>query len=327
MKKVTVVLPTYNGAEFLRQSIDSVLGQTYKDIQLILVDDCSTDETPSIISYYARRDPRVHVIRNVENQKLPKSLNIGFSAAEGEYWTWTSDDNWYEPDAIMKMVRYLDENPDKGLVAADFKKYCGDSITASHIDVTPEHLLEGTIGACFLYRADIAKEVGPYNVECFLAEDFEYWLRMGLRTKFGKINEVLYNYRIHPNSLTGSRMQEIMAVNLKVKESMIERYKETYLNFDFTKTELEILWKRLLEDKDVAAVEKLRRCVGAGEIADRLKDRYKRTGDWFYTGTLARMGIFFYLKAKWLKFKYWKRFAEKKAENGHIAAMVVKEGQ
>ena len=99
-KLVSIVLPTFNGEEFLAQSIESVLKQSYKNLELIIVNDCSTDSTPRIIEEFAKKDSRIKIIHNAINQKLPRSLNIGFNAASGEYWTWTSDDNYYLENAI-----------------------------------------------------------------------------------------------------------------------------------------------------------------------------------------------------------------------------------
>ena len=93
--KISVVLPVYNGERYLRESLDSILAQTMGDFELIVVDDCSTDATSVILAEYAVRDSRIRIIRNAENQKLPRSLNIGFAEARGEYLTWTSDDNVY----------------------------------------------------------------------------------------------------------------------------------------------------------------------------------------------------------------------------------------
>src|SRR5436190_21740360 len=93
--KVSIVLPTYNRAKYLKLSIDSCLIQTFKDFELIIVDDCSKDETPQTIKSYT--DPRIRYHRNESNQRLPRSLNIGFSLAKGEYLTWTSDDNFFLP--------------------------------------------------------------------------------------------------------------------------------------------------------------------------------------------------------------------------------------
>lgn len=97
--KVSIVLPTYNGARYLRQSIDSCLGQTYRNLELIVVDDASTDTTPEIIRSY--QDPRIRVIRHEKSKMLPESLNTGFRAVSGDYLTWTSDDNYYVPEAIL----------------------------------------------------------------------------------------------------------------------------------------------------------------------------------------------------------------------------------
>ena len=96
--KVSIVLPTYNGARYLKSSVESCLNQTHKNIELVIVDDCSTDETPDIVRSY--NDPRIRYVRNETNQRLPRSLNIGFALATGDYLTWTSDDNEFLPHSI-----------------------------------------------------------------------------------------------------------------------------------------------------------------------------------------------------------------------------------
>ena len=76
---ISIVLPVYNGAKYLRESIDSVLAQTYTNWELLIVDDCSGDETPEIAREYAEKDPRIHYYRNEQNLRLPRNLNKGFS--------------------------------------------------------------------------------------------------------------------------------------------------------------------------------------------------------------------------------------------------------
>src|SRR3989338_4736656 len=115
--KASIVLPTHNGARYLRQSIDSCLSQTYKNIELIIVDDCSTDETPDIVR--SCNDPRIRYVRNKTNQRLPRSLNIGFALTTAEYLTWTSDDNQFLPEAIAVMLGFLMENESIDFVYAD----------------------------------------------------------------------------------------------------------------------------------------------------------------------------------------------------------------
>ena len=113
---VSIVLPVYNGQQYLRGSLKSILAQTYNNWELIVVDDASTDRTPAIIREFAGHDERIRVIRNEQNRKLPTSLNVGFADSRGEYLTWTSDDNLYEPEAIALMVETLDARADVGLV-------------------------------------------------------------------------------------------------------------------------------------------------------------------------------------------------------------------
>ena len=107
MPKVSIVLPTYNGEKYIKESIESILSQTLTDWELIIVNDCSKDTTASIISEYASEDDRIKIITNEQNQKLPESLNIGFRQACGEYLTWTSDDNMYKPQALKTMRNVL----------------------------------------------------------------------------------------------------------------------------------------------------------------------------------------------------------------------------
>lgn len=212
MAKVSIVLPTYNGEKYIRESIDSVINQTFTDWELIIVNDCSTDNTPLIIQEYANQDSRIKVIHNRTNQKLPKSLNIGFTYAEGEYLSWTSDDNYYLPNAIEKMSQYLDMQKDTYLVCADmyyinangivtgrFARYNSDSMCFSNC-----------VGACFMYRKKVLEKIGGYDLNMFLIEDYDYWLRILFEFgTIGYIDEPLYAYRFHADSLTGSRMAEI----------------------------------------------------------------------------------------------------------------------
>ena len=113
---ISVVLPTYNGAKYISQAIESILNQTFKDFELVIVNDASTDNTLNIISGYAEKDERIKVITNAVNSKLPKSLNIGFSNCKGDYFTWTSDDNILHPDVFEKLVYVLENNSDVGFV-------------------------------------------------------------------------------------------------------------------------------------------------------------------------------------------------------------------
>lgn len=212
MPKVSIILPTYNGERYLKQAIDSILAQTYTDWELILVNDCSTDATADIVEQYAGRDARIRTIHNTSNQKLPASLNIGFAAARGEYFTWTSDDNLYLPDAIGVMAKYLDEHEDVSMVRAsmDFID-AEDRIIGRSETYTDEKMYAfNCLGACFMYRRTVRDAIGDYDVNTYCAEDYDYWLRV--LERFGTImpiDQILYRYRRHGDSLSETKRKQV----------------------------------------------------------------------------------------------------------------------
>ena len=208
-KKVSIVLPVYNGEDSLSDAIESVLNQTYKNLELIIVNDCSSDGTAKIIEKYALQDKRIGIINNKINQKLPRSLNIGFKAATGEYLTWTSDDNVYRESAIERMVSVLDHKTDIGMVYTDYTivNELGNQMeTYVNIVQNPENLrLMSVVGACFLYRRSVAERVGEYDAELFLAEDYDYWIRIWKCAKCLALHENLYVYKLQGKSLTATK--------------------------------------------------------------------------------------------------------------------------
>lgn len=215
MKKVSIILPTFNGEKFIKESIESILNQSFSGWELIIVNDGSTDNTPNIIRDYALKDSRITVLSNEINKKLPASLNIGFENAKGDYYTWTSDDNIYKKNAIETMVKYLDNNPDTDLVSFNEDIVLENGKFEQTLnDLCPNrNTLQLTkccnIGACFMYRKETAQKVGEYDEEMFCAEDYDYWCRIALKGKIQYCNENLYTYRKHKNSLSATQVPEI----------------------------------------------------------------------------------------------------------------------
>lgn len=199
---VSIVLPTFNGSRYLRESLDSCLNQTFDGIELIVVDDGSTDETPKILEEY--KDPRLRVIRHRRNLKLPSALNSGFAASVGEYLTWTSDDNRYHAAAIETMLAALRARPDVGLVYAGMRLIDEFGRLIREEAAEPPEMLQrkSVVGACFLYRRSVYQQIGDYNESLFRIEDYDYWLRIAQRFKIAPLSEILYDYRVHPASLT-----------------------------------------------------------------------------------------------------------------------------
>ena len=223
-KKVSVVLPVYNGAKRVSKAIESVLSQSYTNLELIIVNDCSTDNTMEVLRGYADKDSRIKVYENEVNQKLPRTLNNGFSHVEGDYLTWTSDDNTYKLNAIEKMVQYLDEHPDIDMVYADFDivNLDGTYRETKRVFEPDELRFQNSVGACFLYTKELAAKVGEYDPDLFLAEDYEYWIKAYLNGNLYHIPEVLYNYGWHDASLTVTKAYQVYHKTFEAKEKHYE---------------------------------------------------------------------------------------------------------
>jgi len=217
---VSVVLPVYNGSNVLAKSIDSVLNQTYKNIELIIVNDGSTDDTLKIAQSFAARDKRIKIISQ-ENKKLPTALSVGFRAAKGEFFTWTSADNIMLPDCVKILTENLQRKPHTAMVYGNmrlinkdgkikrghfwFEKplFSGNVCLPKSADAL-NTFANNTIGAAFMYRKSAAYILEDYSKFKTNLEDYDYWMRMNSLLKIEHTDEEkpLYLYRIHSDSLT-----------------------------------------------------------------------------------------------------------------------------
>lgn len=225
MPKVSIILPTYNGEKYLKQSVNSIINQTFTDWELIIVNDCSNDNTVNIVNDYAELDERIKVIHNKENQKLPSSLNIGFKQATGDYFTWTSDDNIFEKEAIGKMVSFLDINKLIPMVRTDMSIIDDNSKIVGYSDKfnNRKMFINNYVGACFMYRKEVAHKIGGYNKDLFCVEDYDYWIRvMEEFGDIGNIQEVLYRYRNHQESLSNTKKDMVESQLIKMRKIHID---------------------------------------------------------------------------------------------------------
>ena len=204
-------MPIYNGEKYMRQSIESVINQTYKNWELIIIDDCSIDSTPEIAKEYAKNDNRIKYYRNESNLKLPRGLNKGFSLSKGEFLTWTSDDNLYYSTAIERMVETLHkEKTDFVFATCDVINENGEvvEIIKAPKDYKRAILHVDFVGACFLYTRNVYETIGEYDPSKILVEDYDYWLRIFCRFDVSNIQDVLYQYRWHDGALTSTEKKD-----------------------------------------------------------------------------------------------------------------------
>jgi glycosyltransferase involved in cell wall biosynthesis len=211
---VSIVLPTYNGARYLDESVGSCRAQTLTNWELIIVDDGSTDETPLRIAQYVSADHRIRSVRHETNRKLPAALNTGFHLARGHFLTWTSDDNYYRPEALESMLTFLESHPQAGMVYTDWTMIDENdgSSTTMRVGDPNDLILENCIGPCFLYRRQVKEVTGAYADGLFLAEDYDYWLRVSRHFRILPLHQNLYYYRCHGMSLKSRHQDKIVRV-------------------------------------------------------------------------------------------------------------------
>ena len=227
---VSIVLPTYKRAHLLAQAIRSVLAQTYTNLELIIVDDNSPDDTAAVVQSFD--DARIRYVKNEPNLKLPRALNRGFSLSRGAFLTWTSDDNLYADNAIEKMIRALQDGA-CDFVYADYYLFAEQDAAGQPLDIHHDKL-PGTvqlekgnhIGACFMYARRVYEAIGDYDPELFLVEDYDYFIRIAQRFTLCHIPEPLYYFRRDDDTLYLSRFAQVKASDVLV------RYKNGLLTED-----------------------------------------------------------------------------------------------
>jgi len=201
---VSIVLPTLNGSRYIQQSIESCLGQSYANLEVIVVDGGSTDGTLDLVAGLG--GARIRVVHQPANSgRLPGALNLGFAQAQGEFFTWTQDDDWYEPTAIEYLARYLMDNPKVGLAYASFAfvDEAGQFVRDSTLGPPEALYWTNCVGHCFLYRRTVAAQVGEYALNYVMAEDAQYWMRVFKVAPMAFLPGRYFNHRLHAGNLTG----------------------------------------------------------------------------------------------------------------------------
>lgn len=247
MKKslVSIIMPVYNAEKFLAEAIESILGQTYQNFELIILDDGSEDNSLNIIKSYATKDSRINTISH-ENKGLVKTLNEGLKLANGNYICRMDADDISKSRRLEKQVHFLEENLDVVLVGCyfdllvengtdtellktiyKFQKYAHEFNNMTQQNIFIGHVL---LHPTWMFRNGLQKKIG-YYADYKHYEDGEYLFRIISKgMKIGVVEEILFQYRIFNSSKSGSDNLK----NLGIKEDSI-RFHLEYLNNYFNK--------------------------------------------------------------------------------------------
>ena len=226
--KISVILTAHNYAKFLGQAIDSVLNQTFKDFELIIVNDGSTDHTSEVLLRYSN-DPRIRVI-NLGGAGLASACNVAISKAKGEYIIRLDADDFYDENILLIESNILDSRPEIHLVYSDYYRvdYVGNIIDHYRLMKSNDELKlldRAPLGAGAMYRRSCYEEIGGYNEELRYQEDYDFWLRFINRYKVYNVRLPLMYYRQHEGSMSTNTDHRKMARG-HVKHEFVKKHSE-----------------------------------------------------------------------------------------------------
>lgn len=213
VETVSIIIPAYNHARYIRQAVLSALNQSYADVEALVIDDGSTDNTKDVVDPLGT-DPRLTYIRQ-ENQGLPSARNRGILAGHGKYVNFLDADDYLHPDKIAHQVNFLEDNPEYDLIYCDIWRVGDDgeplddySIGGTRQQLTGDLFVPLMLGGYFpphtvLLRRSALDRVGYFDLDLNGCADYDLWLRLaghGCRAYY--LDEKLAYYRIHPDSMS-----------------------------------------------------------------------------------------------------------------------------
>jgi glycosyltransferase involved in cell wall biosynthesis len=223
---VSVLLPVYNAQKFLSESIESILTQTYQNLELIVVDDASTDDSWQIMQLYKEKDNRVKIFQNIQNLKLSRTLNKALSSASGKYIARMDADDISLPDRIQLQVDYMESHPEVGICGGRMNIIGTDGVI---FGCRKYHLVDKEIRShifryspyshpLIMMRKNVLDQVGGYRHEYNPAEDYELYFRIGEISRFGNLPHTLLNYRIVGNSMTTGDTKKMERLTIRIRD-------------------------------------------------------------------------------------------------------------
>lgn len=218
--RVSVLIPTYNCAQYIGEAIESVLAQTFQDFEIIVMDDGSTDDTAQIVARY----PRVRYIQK-EHSGISDSRNAAIAAAAGEIVAFLDADDLFAPDKLQKQVEYLDANPDCHLIFTKAENFYQDA--QAERGEAQQGLYNASLERCIItsaIRRSVFREHGGFRTDYPHGEDTQFMYRLSISglSIDQCLPEVLYKRRVHHSNISlthegpgANRLMEIMADALR----------------------------------------------------------------------------------------------------------------
>ena len=215
--KVTVLMSVYNGGKYLREAIESILNQTFKDFEFLIINDGSTDRTAEILQSYD--DPRIKIINNEKNIGLTKSLNKGLKMARGEYIARMDADDISMPERLEKELTTITNDKEIGMVTSwidEISQIVTHSDYSTRVRTTnfPEEIFYTLLfhnciaHSTVLFNKELVLSLGGYDESYEQSQDYDLWIKLSRVSKIVKLREVLVRRRSHENTISRTNIQQ-----------------------------------------------------------------------------------------------------------------------
>ncbi|MBF0522910.1 MAG: glycosyltransferase [Candidatus Omnitrophica bacterium] len=213
MMKVSVIIPTYNRAQYLKHALDSVFQQTYTDFEVVVVDGGSIDNTKEVLNDYKSAYQGKIKCFFCENKGAAAARNFGVKHASGEWIAFLDSDDLWLPYKLEQQIKFLDETPDVSLVYSLYESFddrgsCVSDVLANYYKVLPQgNVLPELLLRCFIWtstvvmRRNLFKEMNGFNERLRIGEDYDLWLRVAQKHQIGAVKNVLARYRQHDSNI------------------------------------------------------------------------------------------------------------------------------
>ena len=254
LPEVSVIMSVHNGERYLHSAIASILNQSFRDFEFIIVDDASTDSTSKIINQYA--DNRIRVICNKTNIGLTRSLNKALKTAEGKYIARMDCDDISFPRRLEKQVKFLNANEDIYLISCGYrefgKRFGRNQIRMREEEIKAQYLFGSVLPhSGFMFRMELVNKYHIfYNDKMKYAQDYDFQVRVSSRFHIACLPEILMYYRISEEQISVRKSSEQRAYANMVRYYVFREY-----NICCNKRQIEILSKVYCGEKLITLIE------------------------------------------------------------------------
>ena len=239
--RVSVVMPVYNGEKYLVEAIESILVQTFRDFEFIIVDDASQDSTRAILHEYAGSDERIRIVENQQNLGISASLNKGLAVSRGEYIARMDADDISLDERLAVQVDFMDKNPEIGVCGTWVECFGSWSevmkFPVSHEEILARLLFENALAhpSVIIRSKKFWENSLSYNETVKYGQDYELWSRAVQQVRMANLDRILLRYRIHSQKVSSRFGQEQLKIHHLIYERLFK-----IIDFNFTAEDIRL---------------------------------------------------------------------------------------